>query len=147
MDDEGSADVVFREKKLQFFAAFGRNEAVSIPVETAHRSTGTGVGPDLIPKRKTEPAWHPFICPIQSPKLVIASKRVMQSRGATHFTVLAGESRAMVPFFVVQNTGVSCVLGISFTDHRMEAIFLGLWKAVIHPSLSVSIAGLQSSPS
>lgn len=55
-----------------------------------------------------------------------------------------GEVLAMVIFFRVQNVGVECLFGRFFIVHHVAVILPGLWKAVLHYSLSVAVIGQRS---
>lgn len=135
-DDEGSfdPDCFFAKRDYKLSAPVGRDNAVSFPRSTV---LDTGARPDLIHKRLVDPAWPSYIRPIQSSRLLDASKRVIRSCDLIYLTVGIGEFRARVSFLVVQSLPVDCLLGRSLIDYHVKAIVPELRKIVFYHSLSL----------
>lgn len=101
-------------------------------------------GPDLIRKKNINSAWHFYIRPVQNPRPLDTSKRVKTPCGLFHLTVRIEEFQARVPFLVVQNIAVGCLLAKSCVDHHVKAILPRLQKVLFYRSCSTEITGQRS---
>lgn len=113
-------------------ASVGRDGAVPTPLNTV---IDTGLKPDLIHKRNSDPAQRSHILLVQSPRLFDAPKRVMRSCSFIYLTTRIEGFRVRVPLLTVQNLAVDCLLGTSFFDYHVKRILPGLRKAVFYHSL------------
>lgn len=130
--------VLFCTEKLQAFTAVGRNGAVSLPVKTV---LDAGARPNLVQKKKTDSPWHFYICAVESPRLLDASKLILRPHGLAHLALLIREFAATLPFLVVQNLAAEWVLRTPFIDHRVKPVLCGLRKTVVFHSLFDTCTG------
>lgn len=79
-DEKGTLDPVrfMAKRNYKLLTSVGRGGAMSKPASTV---LDTGAGPNLIHKRKADPAWHPYVPLIQRLRLLDASKRVVKFCG------------------------------------------------------------------
>lgn len=114
-DKGGFGQVCFLGKRnYRLPAIVKRDDAVSISVSTV---LDTGAEQNLIHKRGIDPVWRSHVCLVQSPRLLDASERVMESCGLIVPTFRTGELPAIVPFLVVKNSAVHSLLGTAFIDN------------------------------
>lgn len=104
-DEEDSSDSVcfLAKRNYKLSPSAGRNGAVSIQVNTV---LGIGAELSLVHKTRIGPARHSHIHPVQSPRILEASKRMMKSCELMCLTVRIGDCRARVQFLVAQNLAV-----------------------------------------
>lgn len=111
---------------------------MSIPENTI---LNTCEGPNPICKIRTDPAWHSCSRQVQIKRLLDGPKRVRKSCDLTHSIVRLVDFRARVPFFVIQNLNVDCLLKTSFIDHHGKAVLRGPGRLVFRHSFSVAVIG------
>ena len=106
------------------------------------RVLDSGAGPNLIHLRCMAEPWRVAIKSARSPPLMDASNRSMKAPGELKLHVRIGEFCARVPFLVVTNLAVDCILGTTFLDRHMKAIPPPQRKVLFHHALSVALTGV-----
>ena len=105
----------------------------------------SGAGPNLIYLRRVAGPWRAAIKSARSPPLIDASNRSMKALGELKLHVRIGEFCARVPFSVVTNLAVDCILGTTFLDRHVKAILPPQRKVLFHHAPSVSLTGITPS--
>lgn len=134
---ENSSDPVYGFVKSNYvlFTTVGQGRAPPVP-ENFVLDTGREL--DLFHKKKNHSAWLAYICPVQSPKLVDACRRITKLCGLIHFAVRVEEFRARVSSISVQNLAVDCLPRTSFIDYLVETILPELRKVGLDRSSSIA---------
>ena len=96
----------------------------------------SGASPNLIHLRCVAEPWRAAIKSARSPLLIDASNRSMKAIGELKLHVRIGEFYARVPFLVVTNLAVDCILGTTFLDRHVKAILPPQRKGAV-PSCAV----------
>ena len=105
----------------------------------------SGAGPNLIHLRCVAEPWRAAIKSVRSPPLIDASNRSMKALGELKLHVRIGEFYARVPFLVVTNLAVDCILGTTFLDRHVKAILPPQRKVLFHHAPSVALTGVTPS--
>lgn len=117
---------------------FGRDLSLIIPMTTV---LDTGAGPNIINMSVLPAAWKSAIRPVAAPHLLDASNKPLRCLGTLGFHVRIGEFRTGIRFMVVGSLAVDCVLGTTFIDQQIRAIFPSDRKVVFHHGPPVTIVG------
>lgn len=104
----------------------------------------TGAGPNLIHYDRIDPAWRTSIRDTTTPSLRDASKRAMRTLGVITLLVRIGQFQAHVQFLVVPNLAVDCILGTTFTDRHVKAIYPRSQTVHFHDAPPVALVGSTS---
>ena len=105
----------------------------------------SGAGPNLIHLSCVAELWRAAIKSARSPPLIDASNRSMNALGEVNLHVRIGEFYARVPFFVITNLAVECILGTTFLDRHVKAILPQQRKVLLHHAPSVELTGVTPS--
>ena len=105
----------------------------------------SGAGPNLIHLRCVAEPWCSAIKSARCPPLMDVSNRSMNSLGELTLYVWIGEFVARIPFLVVTNLAVDCILGTTFLDGHVKAILLLERKVMFHHAPSVAMTGTTPS--
>ena len=81
----------------------------------------------------------------RSPPLIDASNRSMKAFGELKLHVQIGALCARVPFLVVTNLAVDCILGTTFMGHHVKAIIPPQMKFLFHHAPSVALTAVTPS--
>lgn len=71
-------------------------------------------------------------------------KRVISTWGLIQLTTRTEKFRARIPFLVVQNLAVDCILGILYIEYHVKAILPEIWKVLFDHFSSAAITGQRS---
>ena len=105
----------------------------------------SGAGPNLIHLGCVAAPWRAAIKSARSPSLIDASNRSMKALGELKLHVQIGAFCARVPFLVVTNLAVDCILGTMFLDRHVKAILPPQRKVLFHHAPSVALMGITPS--
>ena len=102
----------------------------------------SGAGPNLIHFRCVAEPWRTAIKSARSPPLIDSSNRSMKALCEFKLPVRIGEFCARVPFFVVTNFAVDCILGTTFLVRYVKAILPPQTRVLFHHAPSVALTGV-----
>ena len=106
----------------------------------------SGSGPNLVHARAVPGRWREYVKPIQGPYLVDAQRKRITTLGSLRMIVRLGQFKALVDFIVVQNMAVDLILGTSFIDKHVKAIYPRYRKVTFYNDPPVSIIGVGKPP-
>ena len=139
---EQAAICFFKKQYYKVNATVGQRRALMRVITPV---LGSGAGPNLIHLRCVAEPWRAAIKSTRSPPLIDASNRLMKAIGELKLHVRIGEFCARVPFLVVVNFAVDCILGTTFLDRYVKAILPLQRKVLFHHAPSVALTGVTPS--
>ena len=105
----------------------------------------SGASPNLIHLRCVAEPWRAAIKSARSPPPIDASNWSMKVLGEFKSHVQIGAFCACVPFLVVTNLAVDCILGTTFLDRHVKPILTLQRKVLFHHAPSVALTGVTPS--
>ena len=132
----------FKKQNYKVTATVGQRRALMRVITPVLNS---GAGPNLIHLLCVVEPWRAVIKSARSPPLIDASNRSIMAIGEVKLHVWIGEFCARVPFLVVTNLVVDCILGTTFLDRHVKAILPLQRKVLFHHARSVALTGVTPS--
>ena len=132
----------FKKQNYKVTATVGQRRAMMRAITPVLDS---GAGPNLIHLRCVAEPWRAAIQSARSPPLIDASNRSMKALGELKLYVRIGEFVVRVPFLVVTNLAVDCIIGTTFLDRHVKAILPPQRKVLFHHAPSVALTGVTPS--
>ena len=139
---EQAAICFFKKQTYKVTATVGQRRALMRVITPVLDS---GAGPNLIHLRSVAEPWRAAIKSVRSPPFIDASNRSMKAIGELKLHVQIGAFCARVPFLVVTNLAVDCILVITFLDRHVKAILPPQRKVLFHHAPSVALTGVTPS--
>ena len=119
----------FKNHNYKVTATVGKRRALMRVITPVQDS---GAGPNLIHLRCVAEPWLAAIKSARSLPLIDASNRSMKALGELKLHAQIGEFCARVPFLVVTNLAVDCILGTTFLDRHVKEILPPQRKVLFH---------------
>ena len=105
----------------------------------------SGAGPNLIHLHCVAEQWRAAIKSARSTPLIDASNLSMKALEELKLHVRIGAFCARVPFLIVTNLAVGCILGTTFLDRHVKAILPPHRKVLFHHAPSVALTRVPPS--
>ncbi|CAN8075002.1 unnamed protein product [Agarophyton chilense] len=105
-----------------------------------------GAGLNLVHFKLLSLGWEDFVQSSKTLRTTDASRTPIDIKGKVPLYIQLGQFKVRAWFLVCPNLSVKAILGTSFIDQDIKAIYPGLWKVAFYHAPSISITGSTPGP-